>query len=499
MSQILLSFSLALFIFGQNLGFTMERVFLKELLAATGGRAIGSFHGNSQFTGVGIDSRTICANEVFWAVQGERHDGHDFVADAYAGGAAASVVQANVVQANKVPTVAGPMVIVPDTLEALWAFARWYRERQEALVIGVTGSVGKTTTREMIHTTLGTHFAGTQSPRNFNNQFGVPLSILEIDKKHEFAVLELAASKVGEIRELAGIASPEIGVVTAIGLAHLEGFGSEENIINAKGELVEALPPSGFAVLCGDDPRVRRLADRAACPVILVGEAAGQDVRATHVELGRNRIDFRVDGTRYELRVTGRHHLTAALSAIAIAREIGIPACEIREGLKSFVAVAGRCQFEEIGPWTVIDDTYNANPSSMQAACAVLRDWRGQGKKMLIAGDMLELGDRTAICHRELGQSAAIAGINHLMGYGQQAGHVVHGALDAGMPAHGLAECESFDAMLAVLDCWLEPGDVVLVKGSRAMRMERVIEWLRARAETGLENTRSRVLTRACA
>jgi UDP-N-acetylmuramoyl-tripeptide--D-alanyl-D-alanine ligase len=289
------------------------------------------------------------------------------------------------------------------------------------------------------------------------------------------------------MRELAEFASPEVGVVTAVGLAHFEKFGGEQQIVQAKGELVEALPASGFAVLAGDDPRVRGMAGRAKCRTLFVGEGPDNNVRATDIEAVPDRLGFRVDGQRFEVPVTGRHHLTAALSAIAVAREAGLPADLIAEGLRTFAPVAGRCRVERIGPWTVIDDTYNASPDSMRAACEVLRTWTGTGRKILVAGDMLELGKWTVASHVELGRTVAHAGIDCLLAYGDQAGHVVRGARTAGMDGHRLAECESFEALLTVLDCWLEPETVVLVKGSRGMRMERVIEWLRER-ETSLEN-----------
>jgi UDP-N-acetylmuramoyl-tripeptide--D-alanyl-D-alanine ligase len=370
----------------------------------------------------------------------------------------------------------------------LWRFARWYREQLDALVIGVTGSVGKTTTREMIHAALKGGFRGTQSPQNFNNHFGLPLSIFGIDGHDEFAVLEMGASHVGEIRNLAEIAVPEVGVVTAIGLAHVEGFGSEDNIVEAKGELLQALPSSGFAVLAGDDKRVRRIADRAACRVILVGEDRDNDLRATNVHSNRGQIVFHAGGMRYTVPAVGRHHLTSALCAVAIGREVGMTPSAIAEGLETFVAAPGRCQLEEIGPWTVVNDAYNANPSSMQAAFSLLREWRAGGKKIVVAGDMLELGDRTIQCHRELGKAAARLGIDHFLVHGRQAVHVVRGALDAGMESHRLAECESLESLLAVLECWLEPGDVVLVKGSRALRMERVVEWMRGQCGIAVEH-----------
>lgn len=474
----------------------MQSFSLNELLTATGGRAIGFEQDAVEFSAVGIDSRSIQAGELFWAVQGTQHDGHDFLGDAFNRGAAACVVES-----EKVIAVAGPVVVVENTLDALGDFAHWYRSQQEAVVIGVTGSVGKTTTREMIHATLGAAFDVTQSPENFNNHFGLPLSILEIEPGHDFAVLELGASQAGEIRSLAGIAAPEIGVITGIGSAHLEGFGSEEGVLAAKGELLESLPKTGFAVLSGDDPRLRKLAQRAECRVLFVGENPQNDLQATDVELTEDRIRFRVDGDHFQITALGRHHLTAALSAVAIGRELGMSAAAIAEGLKSFQPVSGRCRAEQIGSWTIIDDSYNSNPTSMQAACDVLANWKGATHKILVTGDMLELGDRSVEFHRELGETVAAAGIDRLAAHGNYAADVVQGARDAGMDGFRLAECEHYESLPAVLDCWLEPGSVVLVKGSRSMRMERVVEWLRRRAEKELtfnENTPG-LPTRACA
>jgi len=465
----------------------MERVSLTELLAATGGAAVGFDRLDVGFEAVANDSRTSGAGDLFWALRGDRHDGHDFVQDALARGAAACIVQADKHRGEH-----RPAVLVRDTLEALWDLARWYRRRLDVLTIAVTGSVGKTTTREMIHAALGAGFAGTRSPHNYNNHIGVPLSILGIERHHDFAVLEIGASRVGEIHELAGIAVPQVGVVTAVGPAHLDGFGDEDEIVRAKGELIEALPKSGLAVLAGDDPRVRQMAVRAACRVVFVGEGANNDLRATDVEAGPNRLRYRIDGDTYELPVTGRHHLTAALCATAVAREIGMSPAAIAEGLDTFTPARGRCRPEQIGAWIVIDDTYNANPSSMQAACEVLKGWAGDGSRILVAGDMLELGCRTEELHVTLGRTVARAGIDHLLAYGGSAHHVIRGAREAGMDSRRLADCREIDDVSAALECRLEPGDVVLVKGSRGMRMERVIDRIREHAaRNSVENNSS--------
>lgn len=455
----------------------MDRISLDALLAATGGVATDFETHRVEFDHVGIDSRQVQPRELFWAIKGERHDGHKFANEAIKRGAAACLVESNCIEG-----ITGPKVVVDDTTTALHRFARWYRNQQEALVVGVTGSVGKTTTREMIYAALSASHTGTRSEQNYNNRIGVPLSILDVQSKHEFAVLELAASRIGEIRELAQIAEPEIGVVTAVCPAHLDGFGSIENIIQAKGELIETLPNTGFAVLAGDDVNVRRTAHRATCPVLIVGERNHCDLRATHVTVNNESIEFRVDAQKYELPVVGRHHLTAALCAIAVGREIGLDTVSIATGLTNYRPQTGRCMTSKIGDWTVVDDTYNANPASMHAACRVLKEWRGPGRRILVTGDMLELGENTERFHYELGATAAAQRIDYLAACGLMAGCVVRGALAHGMPAWRLVHCENVNMVETVLDCWLEPNDVLLVKGSRGMRMEQVVEWIKERA-----------------
>jgi UDP-N-acetylmuramoyl-tripeptide--D-alanyl-D-alanine ligase len=232
---------------------------------------------------------------------------------------------------------------------------------------------------------------------------------------------------------------------------------------------------------------------------MLVGEGPHNDLRAEVLSLGRNRIVFRADHVNYEIPATGRHHLTAGLCAIAVAREVGLDAKRIAEGLARFQSVAGRCQLQQLGAWDVIDDSYNANPRSMQAACELLRDWSGNGKKILVAGDMLELGKQAADCHRRFGRAAVEAGVDCLLVHGPHAGHAIRGALEAGIDAERLAHCTTFETVLAVLDCWAEPGDVILVKGSRGMRMERVVEWLRGAAVYPSYEITGRAPARECA
>ena len=370
------------------------------------------------------------------------------------------------------------MIAVDDTLQALWDLAAWNRDQSDALRIAITGSVGKTTTRHMLHSVLSKRFAGIESPHNFNNQYGVPLSLLELTSAHEFAVLEAGALAVGEIAQLAALMAPEIGVITAIGPAHLEGFGGLEEICRAKGELLEALPASGFAVLNGDDPLVRRLARRASCRVILVGEDIHNDVVATRVRVNDRRLRFQVGDTEYQVSAVGRHHLTSALLCIGVGREIDLTEAEISAGLKAFTPVHGRCEKLTVGPWTVIDDTYNANPASMLAACLTLRDWQEATRRILVVGDMAELGAHAAEFHSQLGEVAVECGFDRLVAVGRMAGDVAGTARRQGMDAGCIGACSDLSTAELLLDCWLEPGDVILVKGSRRMQMERVIEYL---------------------
>ena len=464
----------------------MTNTSLTSLAAATRGQLIGCQNANLGVGRVVIDSRLTAPGDLFWALRGEHHDGHEFLMEAHLRGASAAVVQGARLAQIQAALQNGsghdsvlPLVVVEDTLAALADYARWHRSRQEGLVVGVTGSFGKTTTREMIHAVLSASFQGVRSLKNYNNHIGLPLSLLELDHTHEFAVLEMGASAVGEIAMLAEIAQPEIGVITGIGLAHVEGFGSPERIVQGKGELLEALPASGFAVLPGDDPVTHRMAIRAGCPALFVGESPDNHVRASNVRQTNQRLIFEVDQFEYWVPVVGRHFLTASLTALAIAREIGMSPSQIAAGFENFQAAPGRCQVHRIGPWTVIDDSYNANPASMRAACETLRDWEGANKRLLITGDMLELGAHAEQSHIELGRIATEVGVDGLLAFGEQAEQVIRGALLAGMRPSRLAQCDHFEILLTVLDCVLEPGDVLLVKGSRGMRMERVIEWLR--------------------
>ncbi len=458
----------------------MERLSLQDLVQVTGGRLRDVDSADAEFDRISIDSREIRPGDVFWALKGENHDGHDFTKEALERNARLCVISA-----DRADSVSGASLIVDETLPALGRFARWHRDRFDALVIGVTGSVGKTTTRELIYAALSGQYQGIRSRKNFNNLIGLPLSLLDLDPSHEFAVMEMGASQIGDIRELCDLARPEVGVVTAIGPAHLQSFGSLDAIIQTKGELLEQLPSTGFAVLPGDDTLLRQMADRAPCPVIFVGQNDDNRIQARHLEVHAGSLRFHCEGQDFDIPVNGRHTLSNALCAIAIGLEIGVSAQNLASGLTKFTPAPGRGGMVQIGPWTVIDDTYNASPLSVAASCRLLNEIvvPGIGQRLLVLGDMRELGPTAVFEHERIGNLAAELRVDRLLVCGEYAGDVARGAKRSGMKAHQIAATNDTETLLAILDCWLEPCDLLLVKGSRSTQMERVIDWLKSHAE----------------
>lgn len=426
---------------------------------------------------VATDSRQIEPGNVFWALRGPNHDGDDFVGQAFARGA--------------VGAVAGRVVDVPDgcwavtvdnTSDALRQWARYKRSRFAGTVIAVTGSVGKTTTRQMIHTVLRLRLKGTASPRNYNNHVGVPLSMLAMESHHDYAVLELGASRKGEIASLAELCAPKVGAITQIGDAHLGGFGSRQAIAEAKGELLAALPPDGRAIL-GDDPWLRKIAERSAAGVTWVGVQPGCDIMAADIESEGGRLSFWVEGgarrVRFHIPVWGRHHLTSALIAVAVGQMMGFDLEEMADVLEDFQPVPMRCEVVQVRGATVINDSYNANPTAMRAALELLRDFAAPGRRIVVAGDMAELGVESPSLHWQLGRQIVTVGAAEvLLACGRFARHVVGGARAAGLPSSHAIACADVDEALPYLGQAILPGDVVLVKGSRMMAMERVIEAL---------------------
>ena len=418
------------------------------------------------------DTRTLEPGDVFWALVGPKFNGADFADEAFARGAAGVVVAGRQVE----PWAGRWSLQIDDTRWGLWRLAARVRQDFGGTVIGVTGSVGKTTTRQMIHTVLGSRLQGSASPRNLNNYLGVPLTMTGWRGLDDYGVVELGASRLGEIESLAGLCQPEIGVVTCIGEAHLGGFGSQAAIAEAKSELLAALPADGHAIL-GDDPWLRRVAVRSRAKVEWVGVDSACDLVASDVTSRDGCLSFRVENQTFRVPVWGRHHLTAALAAIAVGRRFGVSLPHAAEALAGYESMPQRSRVVGVRGMMVVDDTYNASPTAMRAALELLQEISTPGRRIVVCGDMCELGASSSGWHRQVGEQAVRLGkADLLIACGKYAREVVIGARDAGLHTHKAIACQMPLDALPLLQREAHSGDVLLFKASRAMKLERLLE-----------------------
>ncbi|HEY3282732.1 MAG TPA: UDP-N-acetylmuramoyl-tripeptide--D-alanyl-D-alanine ligase [Armatimonadota bacterium] len=453
------------------------RLTLREAAEATGGELAGAGP-ELLATGVGTDTRSLRAGDLFVALTGERFDGHDYVLPAFAAGALAAVVRRDWYSGDQ----SLPLLRVEDPVRALGHLARFWRRQWPGHMVAVTGSSGKTTTKEMIATALGGDGSVQKTARNYNNEIGVPLTLLGLEPRHQQAVVEMGMRGPGEIAWLAEVAEPTVGVVTNIGRAHLGRLGSIEGIADAKSELLERLPARGTAILPAEDRCLGRLRDRCSCRVLTFGRSDTADVRAVETKLGEEGSITQVSlgglSLGLRLQVPGAHNVLNALAALAVAQVVGVCPEEACRRLESFVPPELRSETAALSCGALlISDVYNANPDSMAVALEslVLRP----GRKIAVLGDMLELGPTEMEEHRTIGRKVADLGIGVLVGVGPRATGIAEGALDAGMPkerVYSVMECEAAAPLLRGV---IRPGDVVLVKGSRGMKMERLVEELR--------------------
>ena len=427
---------------------------------------------DAMVTGWSVDSRTLQPGDLFFALRGPVNDGHAHVAEVFAKGAVAAVVEESI-------GVGGSLLRVDDTLRSLQELARWARREWRGDVVAVTGSAGKTTTKDVIAEMLATEIATAKTQGNLNNHVGLPLSLLRLDESARVAVLELGMNHAGEIRDLAAIARPDVGVVTNVGYAHIENFDSVEGIAAAKRELVEALGDRGTAVLNADDARVAGFAGAHKGRTILYGQSPAAQVRAEDVEYARADgspgVRFRVGTTRFESALTGRHSVSNVLAGIAVAGVYGLPPDRLKEKIQQLTPGKMRGERLTHNGILVYDDCYNSNPDAVRAMLEVLRDTPAR-RRIAVLGEMLELGRWAEPLHRDVGDYAAVCGLDVLVGIRGAAWHMVDAVKRAGLTAGAALFFDDPVEAGRCLRTLAEPGDAILFKGSRGVHVERALE-----------------------
>lgn len=442
---------------------------LNELADAIGAEPVAE---DPRFTSVSTDTRSLQPGAAFFALSGERFDGQAFVDQAFEQGAAVAV--------TRLPVSSGPHLVVDDPLAALQAFAAHHRSRLRPALFALTGSCGKTTTKEMAAALLAGKRRVVKTQGNLNNEIGCPLSLLQMDAATEVAVIEMGANHMGEIARLCEIARPTESAITLIAPAHLEGFGTVERVAEAKGEIVAALPPDGVFYVNADDPACVRLGERHPGRIVRFGRTGDVALRQCTPTSDRNGLRLEIDPIgEITLPLQSRALATNVLLAVAVALEHGVETFE--EPLRAAIqASTNRFRVYRRGDVEIIDDTYNANPASMRAALEALSD-RPARERHAVLGDMLELGEAAPRLHEEVGELAGRLGVDRLYVRGDYAERVAEAALRAGVKQAHVAQ--EHEALAALLGAALRPGDTALFKGSRGMQMERVIAALRIQGE----------------
>jgi len=426
---------------------------------------------NARITGWSVDTRTVARGDLFFALRGPNHNGNAYVDDALRKGAVAAIVDEKIDSGQE----NDPVLVVPDSLVALQKIAAWARNQWNGEVVGVTGSAGKTSTKDVIAEMLAVKMPVAKTIGNFNNHVGVPLSILRLPTGARVAVLEIGMNHPGEIRELSAIARPRIGVVTNVGHAHMEAFDSIEGVAAAKRELIEALPPDGIAVLNADDPLVVRFGDVHKGRTITFGLNEGADVRADQVDLTSVGVRFEVNGVRFESPLLGRHSILNLLAGIAVAGLYDIRPEQLTGVVSGLSAGSMRGQRIIHDDILILNDCYNSNPDAARAMIDVLRETPAK-RRIAVLGEMLELGHWAESLHRDVGDYVANCGIDVLVGIRGAASHLVDAAKEAGQAVDAAFFFSETTAAGDYLRQIARPGDAILFKGSRGTHVEQALE-----------------------
>lgn len=455
---------------------------VRETIAATGGTLLSGGNGR-HFTGIGIDSRSITSEDWFLAIKGETHDGHSFVMDVVNQGVKGVIIDIEKVHdfpAGDLEKSAVTCIGVKDTLKALGSLAAYRRRQSGVSVVALTGSNGKTSTRAMAADIAARKYRVLATTGNMNNEIGMPLTLLKLESEHEWAVLELGMNRPGEIGRLADICAPDIGLITNIGPAHLEGLGSLEGVMHAKGELLPKVKPGGKIILNADDPQTIHLTNKTTREPIFFGLADKAHIRGTQIAASASGMSFVLnlphEKALVNMPVNGKFMVLNALAAAAIGYCLTIPAREITGALASFTPVKGRMNIRHTTSGIhIIDDTYNANPYSMKTAADTLEVLKRQQRGIAVLGDMLELGETSPDLHRDVGRYFAQLDLVWVFASGNFADAVARGAREGGLSPQRIVT-GSKDDIFRQLKKELKPKDWILIKGSRGMRMETLVQ-----------------------
>ncbi|OQY03931.1 MAG: hypothetical protein B6I25_07595 [Planctomycetales bacterium 4572_13] len=456
----------------------MKPINAAQLAEIIGGELIAG-DGVSFFSSVSIDSRTIESGQIFFAIAGKNFDGHNYAAAAIEKGAACIVVQREVGSPTKTP-----LIRVDDCIAALAQFAAWYRRQLSAKVIAITGSVGKTTTRQILHQILSQFFKCRQARGSFNNHIGLPLTILSAEPDDDILLLELGSNHPGEIAPLARIASPDIALITRVAPSHLEGFGTLENIIKEKASIAQGLQTGGMLYINGDQHDLRsHIRANYDIPLTTFGLGPKCDIAGTDLQTEGAGGSFVIDGQTVQVPLAGRANLVNVLSAWAVCRGLAISLPDFAKAAQQLKSPDLRLQIENIGPLTVLNDCYNANPASMAnaLACLALMAENTEKRKVFITGSMAELGLASESLHTQLGQKAAAEGVHVLLAAGPFAEQILQGAkseLKVSDPFK-FRGFKNTGQLCDNLHKWIKPDDTILVKGSRSANLEKAIQRLR--------------------
>lgn len=454
-----------------------------QIAAMTGGRLSEGVPEALMVQGVSTDSRTLEIGSLFIPLVGERFDGHEYVAEAVKRGAAAALWQENHPQA---PPENLPVIWVKDTLEALQELARQYRNQLNVRIVGVTGSNGKTTTKDMTASLLGTTYRVHKTKGNFNNHIGLPLTLLQMDESTEMAVIEMGMSGRGEIEFLSKLVRPEAAIITNIGESHLLQLGTRENIARAKTEILSGLKPGGLFVYNGDEPLIEKVLPEAEQPENVLryrfGEGPDNDIYPIVIMSEQDGSFFKTNlpgSGHYRIPLLGQHNIINALAAVAVSKFMGVQDNDIAEGFRKLEMTSMRIELVKARSGAVLlNDAYNASPTSMRAAIQMLKDLSGYRRKLVVLGDMLELGPDEVRYHEEIGALLTPDEIDKVYAHGTLAKHLASEA-NKGMPSGRVHWFEDKDLMIDALASEVRDGDAVLVKGSRGMKLETVVQSLK--------------------